>query len=174
MRSHGAESFIFEVLEECEESQLIEKEEFYIERYNSTKTGYNRSITAYPMSDRAVVEKYYSEEVREKYSNRLRERNKANWENPEFRERHSKLSSEIQKKRLENPEYRAEKTAQLKAHWEKKKKRVAQYTLDGELVKIYTGLRIAERESGISSIHKHIAEPEKRKQAGGFVWKYID
>lgn len=37
----GVENFEFSILEECSEEELNEKEQFYIQQYNSQKNGYN-------------------------------------------------------------------------------------------------------------------------------------
>lgn len=174
MRKYGVDNFVFEVLEECSESELDEREEYYISLYDSVNNGYNRSETAITTNDENVIKKIQSQEVRERRSKEFTEMNKRNWKDPEYRETRSKHSSQVQKERLKDPEYRKQKSEHLKRHWSKKKKKIAQYTLDGELVKVYDGLRVAERETGITSIHKHIREPHKRKQAGGFVWKYVE
>lgn len=41
MRNLGIENFSCEILEECKEDQLDEKESYYVEKYNSVKEGYN-------------------------------------------------------------------------------------------------------------------------------------
>lgn len=43
IRDLGAENFVFEIIEECEVSQLDEKEKYWIEYYNSFYDGYNRT-----------------------------------------------------------------------------------------------------------------------------------
>lgn len=40
-QKYGLENFSFDIIEQCEVSQLGEKEEFYIAYYNSYKNGYN-------------------------------------------------------------------------------------------------------------------------------------
>lgn len=52
-------------------------------------------------------------------------------------------------------------------------KSVLQYTLEGELVKIYPSIRQAERETGIySQSISYCCLGKKYKTAGGYVWKY--
>lgn len=174
IRKYGIENFEFVVLSECLIECLDELEEYFIALYDSCNTGYNRTKTVYAMSDSDVVERTYTPERRKEYSEIMKQTNKKMWSNPEYREKQSKLLSDIQKERLKDPTYLKLKSDQLKQHWESKKKKVAQYTIDGKLVAVFDGLRIAERETGIKSIHKHLAEPHKRKQAGGFVWKYLN
>ena len=41
MREEGIENFTYEILEECSESELNEKEKFYIIKFNSFRKGYN-------------------------------------------------------------------------------------------------------------------------------------
>lgn len=41
MMADGVENFTFELLEECESTQLNEREKFYIEFYDSVNYGYN-------------------------------------------------------------------------------------------------------------------------------------
>lgn len=38
----GKENFSFEIIEECKECELNDKEKFYIEKYNSIENGYNK------------------------------------------------------------------------------------------------------------------------------------
>ena len=52
-------------------------------------------------------------------------------------------------------------------------KPVAQYAQDGELIKIWASAREAERQAGFK--HGYICNSAngKRKQAYGFIWKYV-
>ncbi len=43
MLEYGLDSFSFELLLECEPSQLNEKEKYFIELYNSDAIGYNQN-----------------------------------------------------------------------------------------------------------------------------------
>lgn len=174
MRLYGIDAFEFDILEECPEEKLVEREEYYIALYNTAEMGYNICETSYAMSDPKVADAYYTEEKRKEYAKRMKQANRKSWQDPEYREQKSKAISDLQKQRLQDPEYRKEKSEQLRRYWESIKRKVAQYTLDGELVKIYDGIRVAERDTGISTIHKHIRNPDKRKQAGGYIWKYVD
>ena len=44
IRKYGIENFSFEVIEECLEKELDEKEVSYIEEYNSYYGGYNSTL----------------------------------------------------------------------------------------------------------------------------------
>ena len=52
-------------------------------------------------------------------------------------------------------------------------KPVAQYAQDGELIKIWPSVRGAERKTGFSHCYISQAANGKRKQAYGFIWKYV-
>lgn len=43
-KKYNIENFTFEVLEECNKEQLVEREIYYIEKFNTYKNGYNGSI----------------------------------------------------------------------------------------------------------------------------------
>ena len=49
---------------------------------------------------------------------------------------------------------------------------ICQYTLDGKFIKIYSGVNLAQNETGITNIS--YALKHKGSQAGGFLWKYDD
>ena len=51
-------------------------------------------------------------------------------------------------------------------------KRVAQYDLDGNLIKIWDYAKQAEEELGINHCNISMCCKCKRKSAGGFIWKY--
>ena len=52
-------------------------------------------------------------------------------------------------------------------------KTVGQYTLDGELVRIWPSTQEAQRQTGFGQGHISLAANGKYKQAYGFTWKYI-
>lgn len=161
----GKENFSMVLIEECSRDELDEKERYWTDLYRSEHEMYN-IVSGNPS---------YSEYNSEIQSKKFTEMNKTNWEDPEYRLRASKRLSELQKKRLQNPEYLAEKSKQLKKYTDKIKKKVAQYDLDGNLVKIYDGVRIAERDTGIggSRISAVANHKKYRKSAGGYRWEYI-
>jgi len=47
LQKYGVDSFIFEVIEECEPLKLREREQFYIEKYRAFGNGYNLLPLAY-------------------------------------------------------------------------------------------------------------------------------
>lgn len=66
IRKYGIENFNFEVIEECEEYLLNEREQFYIEKYNSfdVNFGYNM-ITAIQYSENSPLSEESAELIRQ-------------------------------------------------------------------------------------------------------------
>ena len=54
-----------------------------------------------------------------------------------------------------------------------KSKPIAQYTLNGKLLKVWPSLKEAKRETGFSQGNISLAANGKRKTAYGFRWKYV-
>ena len=54
-----------------------------------------------------------------------------------------------------------------------KSKPIAQYTLNGKLLKVWPSLKEAKRETGFSQGNISQAANGKRKTACGFIWKYV-
>lgn len=162
----GREAFDFEVLAETTEENLVEREEYFIERYNAVKDGYNTVTTAHNMHD---------DEQKLKHSQLMTKRNNKNWQDEEYRRKMSEMNSNLQKERLKDPEYLAEKSAQLKQYTDSIKKPVGQYDKQGNLIAEFGGVREAERATGIgSSLISAVAKGKKyRKSAGGYVWKFL-
>jgi group I intron endonuclease len=105
--SHGAEKFSMEMVEECEDNKLCEREVFYIQHFNSlaphgynadaggktggTFKGHKHSQETIDRWRETVKEKYQSEEYRKMRS----EIAKAYYANPENRAKHSAKMKEV-------------------------------------------------------------------------------
>lgn len=166
IQKYGDSKFRFSVLEYCSKEELDAEEKKWILNY------YNHSFDMYNVILGAPTNAKNFKEFERK---RMIKINKENWKNPEYRKAKSKWSSELQKERLKDPQYLAKKSADLKKYTDSIKKKVAQYTLDGKLIKVYGGVREAARatkidSSLISSVCKHA---KYRKSAGGYRWEYF-
>jgi len=165
MHRLGADKFKMELLEKCGTNQLDDREKFWTDKYKKDHDLYNL-VSGNPV---------YSEHNSIIQSKFMHDWNNEQWKNPEYRAERSKQSSEVQKKRLENPKYRQEKSRQLKQYTDSIKKKIAQYDKSGNLIKVYDGVRIAERETGIGSQEiSAVANHKKyRKSAGGYHWEFV-
>lgn len=97
-RKYGIENFDFEILEECLERELSERELFYIRKYDSVRNGYNQTEnTINPLLDKNIMEKaiknmtlhHRTTEHREKQS----EITKCLWQTEIYREKITKINN---------------------------------------------------------------------------------
>lgn len=163
MDEYGRENFSFEILEETNLECLADREEYFINKYNSVTDGYNQSCKAEPMQD---------EKIKSMHGKRLSEWNKRQWQDESYRSKQVERFSKRQKERLKDPEYHAEKSRQLKRYTDSIKKTVYQYDKQGNFIAEYKGTREAERETGVNCQSISKVALGQRKTAGGFVWKY--
>lgn len=166
MHKYGRENFKFEVIEKTTTDNLDEREEHYIEKFNTVKNGYNIASTAHPM---------HCEKRKEFHGKFFSNWNKKQWQDEGYRKQMSKQSSRVQRKRLKDPEYLAKKSAQLRKYTDSIKKPVGQYDKEGNLIAEFEGVREAERALGLAndSVGKICRGVKGRKTAGGYVWKYL-
>ena len=169
IKQYGIENFEIKILAENISSQekMNEYEKFFIERYNTlvkNGKGYNIADGGYSNPYAGKTEKQM-EEIKKKMRDNHADFKGKNHPN------YGKQMSEEQKEKLSNFHCIP----------------VAQYDLDGNLIKIWKGARIAERELNIRDItkcckfwemncdKKEWFKKYKRrpiKTVNGFVWKY--
>jgi group I intron endonuclease len=148
IRKYGVEQFHFEVLDECRESELAERELHYINLLDTYENGYNQTLsTVNPFLD-PKIQKKAQKTWREKYAKnkeylkKLGGRTKAHWENTEYRKKVTDANTgnlkiaKSSKKMWKNPKTRAmiidsikkrtstdkfkkKKSAEIKAAWER-------------------------------------------------------
>ena len=53
-------------------------------------------------------------------------------------------------------------------------RKIGQYSLEGELIKEYKSIVLASKDIGVSKSTISGVLRQKRKTAGGFIWKYLD
>lgn len=120
--------------------------------------------------------------AKEAHASAIRKQSKERWANPEMRSKiQASLSSPQTRKKMSESAKKRCNTVTGRAHIQEMwtddlrasmSKSVLQFTKDGELVAEYFGAREAARYTGI--VPSSIIEccNDKRKSAGGFVWKY--
>lgn len=167
MRKYGKENFTIEMLEECERESLSNREIFWIDKLNTYKEGYNATRGgegSIKIDENEVV--------------RLYEKYKRGSIVAKVLGRDAGQINKILKScgiKLENHPYDSGVI--------NKKKKIYQYSLDGEFLKCFESVTEAVNylfEIGLiknkkSGVRAHICDNAngKNKTAYGFVWKYI-
>ena len=158
IEKYGKENFIWEILEECDNSKLDEREIFWIDYYHTYGRGYN----ATKGGDNAnALDNWRKNNPEKFYDIALKNLEKANLYNKQHREEHM---ANLEKAR--------------EIGIEKVKKKV--FNIDLNIT--FNSLADAERWSlsednpnGKKASHQHISKvcKGKRKTAGGYKWRYI-
>lgn len=167
IRKYGLENFCFEIIEECPQEKLNEKEIYWIDYYNSFnyENGYNMTpggsepISVNPKEIYNLWDQGYS--VGQIYNN-LKDKmsygtiknylhSYSNWNNSESRRRSSLLV---------NRKINKENIFVIK-----------QYDLFGNFIKNWNSAKEIERELGICSVAITYVLNGKQVQSGGFQWK---
>jgi group I intron endonuclease len=156
---YGENSFVFSVLEYCNKSALIEREQFYIDlhnpEYNTSKTAGSRLGCIHKEETKRKISKSHlglrpSEETRKK-----------------LQDVHTGISpSDETRKNMSDSskgKYRG---------WSNKS--ILQFAKDGTLVNRFASIMDAERATGIGNGKIVRCAKGKRKSTGGFIWRYME
>lgn len=195
MAQHGVDNFSFEVIEEINNNLLPEREQYWINQYNSiAPLGYNLTSGgegtpgfSRPQSQEEKdkkgqsIKQYYIDhpEVKQKYSERMKEKNK----DADYRQ---KVLDGYKKFCEENPNYFSgennpfygkhhteESLQKIKEAAAKHQKAIQQLDKDTEeVIATYAGVREAEKALQIS--HGWLSKAARQnKVAYGYKWKFI-
>lgn len=93
-------------------------------------------------------------------------------ENCNYGTRNQKESERKKQRCMEDIEYRERLTNQLSVNWEKNKRKVYQYTKDGQLVKEWDSIIEAANKLGLNSPNIIACCNNRQKTCGGYGWKY--
>lgn len=179
LRKYGIENFSLEIIHFGKTlDELNYFEIFFIKKYKSLnkEMGYNSASGGSNGWSCANKTEEEMNEIYEKQRKRMSGENNPNYgkkgeEHPFYGKHHTdeckKRQSELMKGE-NNPMYNVKGAL----HYESKK--IKQYDLDGNLIKIWDCLTDVERELKIpcSSISK--VANRKSRSAGGFVWRFLD
>ena len=196
MLADGLENFVFEVIEEVDNSFLNEREIFWIKEYNSlSPNGYNlttggegtpgfsRPQTAEERAKRKESNKeFYIKHPEAKI--RASENTKKLWENDDYRKRVIESQRKYYKEHPDkfagenNPMYGITHTEEalqkIRAHAATRKIKIAQLDKDTlEIIKIFNGIKEAEKELNVS--HGWLSKAARaNKIAYGYRWKIVE
>jgi group I intron endonuclease len=157
---HGSMHFSFNIIEECNEKLLLEREQFWINFYQSydNKTGYNLNKFA----DRKILD--------DNTKIKISKNHKKFWKNKKFskehREKMSKNSSKFWKDKKLSEQH---KNKLSQSH----KKPLIQLDRSGNIISEFTGIKEASEKTGFSEIGiQQVASGYKRKSIYGYSFKY--
>lgn len=178
--TYGQISFEFEILELCSEDELDEKEQFYIDKYDSM----NHAI-GYNLQSGGHYNMVQCEESREKAKASIKDYYK---NNPQLKEN----KKEAALKQWSDPEIKAKILGKNngmygKHHTEETKEKIRQARLNTvskkrdlrpvfciELNKIYENATVAMKALGFKYINILEVCYGKRKTAGGYHWRFAE
>jgi len=151
------EQWTYEILEYCNPNELNDKEQYYINLYNTFKNGYNETIGGKGCNGYKV-----SEEFKQLLSiSRMGENNpmydKTPWNKGKtLSEEHKQKLSIVRKGKINNS----------------LSKQVNQYSLDGIFIKTFQSTNEVQRQLGYAQSAISLCCNGKRKTAYGFIWRY--
>ena len=156
MRKYGIENFSFELIEECTQDELDDKEQYWIKYYDSFKNGYNNTIGGngrkfFDITD--MIQLWDAGADTKQICNEL-------GCSVETAERY--LSGAID-------------NYYLHAHRRSNGIPVNQYSLDGEYIRTFLTIEDAKKSIGLTghAIIDRVCQGTK-KSAGGYQWRYDD
>ena len=171
MKKYGIDAFHMELIEECNNADICNKEKYWIKYYNSYENGYNATrggdgnyivdvdyiLSLWEQGYNMTEIENITHHTRKTISNHL----KGCLGNFDGRKNRKIAKSDYPKSRPKN--VCGKQVAQIDKQ-------------NGQIIQIFPSARQAERDTGIN--HGHISEvcnkTSKRKTAGGFKWKYIE
>lgn len=169
IRKYGIDNFTFEVIEECSEKDLNEKEIFYIKKYDSYLNGYNSTLGGqgknfqriiepqkiYELWDKGLSVKEINEILKDKIGHTTIQKYLQNYKNYSIKESNKRGFLRSQKNN-------------------QKKNPVKQYDLWGNFIAEYESYEQAEKITKIDSVLIGRVVNGRQKQAGGYQWLSLD
>lgn len=181
LKKYGYENHIFEIIEECSEETINEKEIYWIDFYNSVEQGLNlkyggiggrHSEETKQNISKSLMGKKQSKETIEKRSQSLKGLKRSDYTKQLMSESKKKVEVTWGKKISESkkgkpkPKGFGQKMAQINS------KPIEQYTTEGTLLNTYPSATEAMKQTGIKNDNISMCLRGKSKSAGGFIWKY--
>jgi group I intron endonuclease len=185
LKKYGYENHVFEVIEECSEGIINEREIYWIYFYNSVEQGLNlkyggiggrHSEETKQNISKSLMGKKQSKETIEKRSKSLQGLKRSDYTKQLMSESKkgkpitwgNKISESKKKSNYIFSQEHKNKISKNSPH----SKPIEQYTPDGILSNIYPSAMEAMRQTGVKNDNIHQNLKNKTKSAGGFIWKY--
>lgn len=180
---YGINNFTFEILELCNEELLNQKEEFWIKHFDTYNNGYNQNSGGDNVEHAVKVTK------KSVYCYDLNGRFMKEYDSLCEAERQTGIGNSLISRaiktngRTKNYQWRDHYLDQIPVYIRntnagsiqikgKKIKAVEQYTLDGKLINSYISISQASKITKIAKTSISEVCRNKRKTAGGYVWKF--
>lgn len=157
---YGSMHFSFNIIEECDKKFLLEREQFWINFYQSykNKIGYNLN----KLADRNIL----CNSTKKKIS----DNHKKFWKNKKFSEAHINKMRENSSRFWKDKKLSIDHKNKLS---QSHKKKLIQLDKSGNLIAEFNGIKEASEKTGFSEIGiQQVASGYKRKSIYGFTFKY--
>lgn len=171
IKKYGWDNFEHIILEkELSYEEAITKEKYYIKLYDSFNNGYNSTLGGEGTIGHEPWNKSKNQIYNENTLLKMSESKKGNTY------RRGKKCTDEQKVRISESHKGLVSGFKGRKHKDEsnalQSKPVGQYTMDGELIKVYYGANKAAKETGLNQSKITLVCQGKRNQTGGFKWKY--
>lgn len=166
IRKYGADNFSVEILEDnISSNELDQKEQYYIQKYNTfykynPELGYNMTMGGqvhYIYSDDFILELWNSGKTMKD----LKQEYQMNYNNLSDRLKNLGITKDEINKRAYSD-------------YSDKKKKVAQFTLDGEYIQTFSSITAAANAVNSNTSNISGVCCGRRKSCKGYIWKYIE
>ena len=182
IQKYGKDNFLFEIIEECSQEKLNEREIYWIAYFDSFRNGYNNTpggndtscavkVNEKPVEQYTLDGKYittYKSTCEASRQTGIEQSNIVYCCNNHPRYKHAGCFQwkYVNDNKIIIP-------ILVKIH-STKKREIGQYNSNNKLISIFPSAMEAERQTQIN--HRHISEccNKQRKTAGGYHWKYIE
>lgn len=196
MAQEGLDNFKFEIIEKIPNEQLNNREKYWIKQLNSLSpegynlseggsglSGYSRPQTAEEREKRKISNQLFYQNHPEARI-RASEQAKKLWENEDYRRQVTESNQKFYKEHPDkfkgenNPmfgkKHSKEALEKIRTHAATRKTQIAQLDKDSlEIIKIFNGIKDAEKELGVS--HGWLSKAARmNKIAYGYRWKLIE
>lgn len=163
IQKYGVSEHKFEIIEECSEELLDEREIYWIKFYNSVEEGLNISEGGYGGNGLLNKGKKRKPETIQKMKD---------WWSQNKAPRSQETIDKIKKTKRENPRVKTPELVEKYRKASTKKKAVFQYDLEGNFIKEYESINEASRQTGIRVDCISATVRKNQKTAGNYKWDY--
>lgn len=170
IRKYGLNNFSFDIIEECKQEELDDKERYWIKYYNSYNDGYNETIGGKKGSNKPLF-KIYQYDLFGNYLNEYENIYEASEKTKtSFDGIRKSLSNNSMQKSSNGFQWRKEKFSKIESIYPKES--IVCFSLTGLKIKEYSSIQEASYDSGDTTVSiKHACE-HKIKATSFYRWRY--